>query len=179
MMKQITIVKTRQLQQSVIKRFLSKIKIIESGCWEFTGHLDKYGYGQIKINRKTILTHRYIYEYYYGTICPDLTIDHLCRNRACCNPLHLEQVTKQENNKRGNSASGINKRKTHCKRGHEFTKENTIIKKMEKRCCKICQTLHLNAFRQSNTYKKYLQKTRKKRLEYQSQRYYGRLKNDG
>jgi len=119
---------------TTIERFLTKINIVESGCWEWTAFKNKKGYGMFHLVSKTPLSHRFIYEYYYGQICPDLTIDHVCRNRACVNPIHLEQVTMQINNLRGNSMSGINMRKTQCKRGHSLSGINLIIENMQRRC---------------------------------------------
>lgn len=88
---------------------------------------------------KTPLSHRWIYEYYYRQICPDLTIDHLCRNRACVNPVHLEQVTMKINNLRGNSMSIINMRKTDCNKGHPLSGENLRIENGGGRRCKTCE----------------------------------------
>ena len=69
----------------------------------------------------------------------DMEVDHLCRNRKCCNPKHLEVVTPKINNWRSNSPAAINHRKTHCSNGHEFTLENTYIRKDGNgRMCKIC-----------------------------------------
>ncbi len=124
----------------VIDRFLQKISVSDSGCWESNYAVKPNGYSQIGINKKFVLVHRFIYEYYYGQICPDLTIDHKCKNKKCCNPLHLEQVTLLENIQRGNGICVINAAKTHCKRGHEFTLENTyIIPKGRK--CRACAKL--------------------------------------
>jgi len=122
----------------IIVRFLEKINVTENGCWEWIGSNDRAGYGRIRINEKNVKIHRFIYEYYYGSICSDLTIDHLCRNTSCCNPLHLEQVTLQENILRGNGTAGINSRKTHCIHGHEFTKENIYKHQYPRRICKAC-----------------------------------------
>ena len=123
----------------VIERFLLKVKIIESGCWEWTASKNRKGYGQFNLHKKIVRSQRLIYEYYYGQISPDLTIDHLCRNRACVNPLHLEQVTSKVNTLRGEGETAINSRKTHCVKGHEFTEENTRIDKNESRICRRCE----------------------------------------
>ncbi len=124
---------------STIERFLKKIKILDNGCWEWVASKNPNGYGQFGANgTHPISSHRFIYEYYHGSICPDLTIDHLCRNRACVNVNHLEQVTMKVNVLRGNTITAINSRKTHCIHGHEFTPENTYIRKEGKRNCKAC-----------------------------------------
>ena len=126
----------------VLERFLDNISISPSGCWEWTASLFPLGYGQFYANKKRTSCHRFIYEYYYGNIYPKLTIDHLCRNRKCCNPIHLEQVTLQENLQRGNTQAAINSQKTHCKRGHEYTKENTYFMASDNsRNCRECQRL--------------------------------------
>lgn len=124
---------------SVIERFLEKIVIFENGCWNWEACKNQYGYGLIKIKKVSTLSHRFIYEYYYGQLCPDLEIDHLCRNRACCNPLHLDQVTHKVNLLRGDTINAINARKTHCPQGHKYTSENTYIDYKNARRCKICR----------------------------------------
>jgi len=124
---------------SVIERFLSKIRVSASGCWEYLEYKNKDGYGQFYHNKKQVLSHRFIYEYCFGDLNPDLTINHKCRNRACSNPIHLEQITIKENIMDNNSESIAkrNKEKTHCVHGHEFTPENIYIKSGA-RCCRKC-----------------------------------------
>ena len=132
-------------RKSPIERFLSKIHINDSGCWELPAWKNQYGYGQFSIKNKIFKAHRFIYEYYHGAICPDLTIDHLCRNRKCCNPLHLEQVTKKENMLRGIGITALNAKKTHCIHGHEFNEENTWYIQGGRRC-KTCNYLRHKKF---------------------------------
>jgi len=121
-----------------INNFIKKIKIdLLTGCWLWQAYLDGRGYGKVQIRNKWGRAHRTSYEYWNGKIPDDKEIDHLCRNKNCVNPRHLEAVTHIENVKRGNLGL-INKNKTHCKWGHNFTEENTIITKSGKRRCRIC-----------------------------------------
>lgn len=100
-------------------------------CWLWTGNLVR-GYGQIKVDNKPLYTHRVAYELVVGPIPEGLTLDHLCRTTVCCNPAHLEPVTMEENLRRQGAS------KTHCKRGHEFSPENTRIGPHGKRVCRTC-----------------------------------------
>jgi hypothetical protein len=110
------------------ERFWEKVnKRAKLGCWEWTGGT-KSGYGRFVIMRGKrgfpYAAHRVAYEMCIGPIPDGLTLDHLCRNTLCVNPSHLEPVTNGENVLRGFGGSGINKRKTHCLRGHALTEDN-------------------------------------------------------
>lgn len=126
-----------------IERFMSKVKKDEKGCWNWTGTVKPGGYGVFSIKKnnvqKTYNAHRWAYTYFIGEIPEGLTIDHLCRNRRCVNPKHLEPVTIRENLMRGRGYSGVNNRKTHCPKGHPLVAIPKHIKSLTaKRYCPIC-----------------------------------------
>lgn len=89
-----------------------------SGCWVWTGVIDKGGYGRLGGR----LAHRLTYQAVVGEIPAGLDLDHLCRNRRCVNPSHLEPVSRQTNVDRGSKAT-----QSHCKHGHAFDSANTYI----------------------------------------------------
>ena len=126
-----------------IDRLMERITEDPSGCWVFQGAL-KSGYGVIGLAGRgagTALTHRLAYEYFVADVPEGLDLDHLCRNRACCNPWHLEPVSRIENVARGLRAPGYALRtRTHCKQGHEFSPENTY-QRAKQRVCKTCHNV--------------------------------------
>lgn len=104
-------------------------------CWEWQGPRHN-GYGSFYGGReaRTVRTHRFAYELLAGPVPAGLVLDHLCRNRACCNPAHLEPVTNRENILRGEGFPGLRARQTHCKHGHELSGDNLRID----RGCRDC-----------------------------------------
>lgn len=124
-----------------MERFWNKVNIKnEDECWNWLGATVD-GYGILTYKNKTKKAHRVAYELKFG-IEPKYTIDHLCRNRLCVNPKHLEDITRGENTLRGESFSAKNARRTHCNHGHLFDEVNTVIDKRGYRACKICRRLN-------------------------------------
>lgn len=117
----------------------------ENGCWEWTASLSRYGYAQFFREGGSHNAHRYSYRYYRGDIPKDMEVDHLCRNKICVNPKHLELVTHKENMRRwrGNKDG-------YCLKGHELTKDNiyTQVKPSGNvlRTCKICTREYSRAY---------------------------------
>lgn len=117
----------------------------ETGCWNWLGYINKSGYGMFAQGQgRWGLAHRWTYKTFKGQLIDGLVMDHLCRNRKCVNPEHLEQVTMRENTIRGIAGQHMREKsllQTHCINGHEFTTDNTRIVNGaygKARVCKIC-----------------------------------------
>ena len=109
--------------------YLSMHTVESNGCWTFTGTINNKGYGAIL----QTTAHRYIYQQVVGPIPAGLQIDHLCMNKTCVNPAHLEPVTAKENMRRRGVAE------THCRKGHEFTAENSYLHGNGSKECRTCR----------------------------------------
>jgi hypothetical protein len=122
-------------------RFWSKVNA-DGVCWEWTAARNNTGYGTFNVGGKktrTVTAHRYAYETLVGLVPEEYDLDHLCRNRACVNPDHMEPVSHKVNVLRGVSFSAINATKTHCPQGHAYTPENTRTERYGGRRCRTCE----------------------------------------
>ena len=124
--------------------FLSKLTP-QGECLIWSGTRNNGGYGSYR----RWFAHRFSYEQVYGMIPKGLQIDHLCRQRACVNPLHLEAVTCRENLLRGNTITASQVLRTHCPKNHEYTEANTYVQIGNGRSCKICRLEATRRWRRS------------------------------
>lgn len=154
--------------KTVEDRFHERYQVDRNtGCWNWTAGLNGKGYAYIFARRYSRQAYKWYYEIVYGKVPDGMELDHLCRNKKCVNPEHLEVVTKSENNRRGNSPSAKNARKTHCPRGHELADGNLFIHKSGRRSCLICFTRQ----RREATDRWY-QKNREKILKKRKEKYH-------
>ena len=149
-----------KLDEIHLERFEAKIERIPfSTCWHWVGAKHQNGYGAFQCYGHQERAHRVSYNHFVGEISENLQIDHLCRNKACVNPAHLEPVTAQENSRRNpNHSSKSEANKTKCPSGHEYTSSNTYNYRGSRRC-KECKKTHFRNFMQRNPDYKMLRKT--------------------
>ena len=118
------------------ERFWARVKKTKN-CWVWIGGTAN-NYGTLLVNGKHTQAHRFAYELLVGTIPKGLEIDHLCSNKLCVKPAHLEPVTHRINILRGAGWAASNARKTHCSKGHIYNLFNTHVNKNNERICRQC-----------------------------------------
>jgi hypothetical protein len=130
-----------------MKYFLDRINK-QSYCWTWVGSIGHDGYGRAYYKGKNNMAHRAVYRAFVDEIPPEMTIDHLCRNKLCVNPEHLQVASQRDNILRSDNQASINTKKTHCVNGHEYTAKNTYSYKASRgkgiwRACKTCRGMTL------------------------------------
>jgi hypothetical protein len=143
---------TEYRKKPIAEKFLDKV-IKTNDCWGWKNKPNGRGYSTLSYNYRNVLAHRFSYEQKYGKLEKGMVLDHLCRNRWCVNPDHLQVVSNKENILRGESPSAHNARKTHCPSGHEYNDENTLkyelkLYKGHSRVCRECARLRAKSYRE-------------------------------
>ena len=123
----------------IMRRFLERTERQGNGCLFWTGSLTNGGYGRFWIPnfKTTVLAHRWKWEETHGIVPKGLELDHLCRNRLCVEPTHLEAVTRRTNVLRSNSPCAKQAQRTHCPLGHPYDESNTL-RWQGHRSCRLC-----------------------------------------
>lgn len=129
--------KVKEIPSGLYPGILEKFKK-SNGCWNWLGTLTSHGYGSVYFQGKSYQAHRAVFSLLKEKVPAELVLDHLCRNRKCVNPSHLEIVTNKENNLRGTSFAAINAKKRECIRGHALKGKNLRSQEVPGRRCLSC-----------------------------------------
>lgn len=134
--------KATRLRAKITSRITVEDRGHSTPCWISDRAQQPNGYTKLGYLGRTWLTHRFAFTVFVGEIPSDLQLDHLCSQRACCNPDHLEPVTCRENLLRGDTITAQQAAKTHCKRGHPLSGANVYWRpdKPTSRGCRACRT---------------------------------------
>ena len=124
-------------EPSLPDRFWANVEAANDGCWVWRAGRVGDGYGAFKLNGKQFRAHRLSYQALIGDIPDDKQLDHLCRNRACVRPDHLEIVDVRTNLLRGETIAATNASATNCPQGHPYDLFNTMFMR-GRRYCRSC-----------------------------------------
>lgn len=120
-------------------RFKTKVFVnLDTHCWVWTACKTGGGYGLFGYQGKNVLAHRFSYQLILGEIPPGMQLDHLCRNRGCVNPSHMEPVSCRENLARGRTLMAANLLVQKCPNDHPYDELNTYVTKKGARQCRAC-----------------------------------------
>ena len=125
----------RLTDQMTKQHFMTRVRILKSGCWLWLGCINRSGYGSLKDRKRTWLAHRWSYEYIAKRPHAE-ELHHVCRTRNCVNPKHLKPATKISH---PDKPSALNRNKTHCANGHPYQGENLYVDKVGNRHCRACR----------------------------------------
>ena len=152
--------------------FASRINKTET-CWIWIGSKFTHsGYGRFKAQGRDTAAHIFSWEIAHGPVPVGLELDHLCRNRICVNPGHLEPVTHRENELRGETIMARNFNKTHCDHGHELSGRNLFIRRNGRRRCQECERIYQRKYKAQP-------KIKARHAELEAQRRARRKQNEG
>ena len=134
---------------AVQDRFWAKVAFSQAGCWEWIGAKTGTGYGNFKAYGRYWPSHRFAYTELVGPLPSHdprgYELDHLCRNRSCVRPAHLELVLHRQNVLRGVGLSAMHAKKTHCPQGHPLSGDNLQVYLGRTRLCRACRKVQGNA----------------------------------
>jgi hypothetical protein len=128
-----------------VDRVADRVKVDANGCWLWQGCRNPSGYGQIRVDRRNRLVHRVTYEHFVGPIPEGFELDHLCCTRACCNPDHLEPVTRRENVHRSDAMV----LRLVCASGHDLSDPANVMYMSRQRRCRPCFVAYKRQWRTS------------------------------
>lgn len=125
-------------ERSLIRRFRASYVVDGNGCWVWTRVLNSRGYARICVNNKMVLAHRWIWMRWNGEIPDGLCVDHICENKRCVNPDHMQLLTPRDNILRSCPP------KTRCPKGHVLDEVGYYMDSGRRRC-KPCHLERTNA----------------------------------
>lgn len=133
------------IYENIEEHFKALVVKLPSGCWIFFNKPLTSGYTIFTHKQKQYMGHIFTYEFYKRKVNLGEEVHHICENRGCVNPDHLEALTVKEHNKRHpNSIASRNAAKTHCPKGHEYTPENTKTSNNKRTCKECAKVAHKN-----------------------------------
>ena len=138
---------------STYESFIQRTTTTDSGCLIVTNlrtgeplALTSGGYCLVRVDGTRRLAHRFAWELLHGSVPEGLVLDHLCRNRACVNPYHLEPVAQRENLLRGDTLQAVNAAKRTCPQGHVYAGGNLRVTPTGRRVCRTCHRAHQRTY---------------------------------